>query len=514
MTGKFFGRNGSAVVVRLSGLAAAVILQATLVPVAIGAILWDAGAGTQWWFNPVNWNAPGNPNTVLPPSNNAAGTTAGETQINLGTGAWDQGEGVVYDPTNDPDFGAALSIPFPATFNRQKISDFYLSRGTPDSNRLTIKGNLTFQGRVHVGMSSGTRGLSTDGLIVQESGSVDIPVRELDLALVDTANVGFGNGVYDYRGGTLAVSQLGGSGLRMSVGSTSNSSDGMKAGPAGIGKLVIHNPATPGYIRTKSLVTALYAGFDEGPVGPNGSEFDSEVDSNGITTGVGIFEFHYNNGATRPIQINNSMTLNNGVDRNTLGIRSSRLDIVLDAAPCLGAGCVPNTVGLFDIDFDGFGGTLLGDGDLDEDGVFNDDRVFSNLDNTLDYREGDMISATFGSIQYHWTISYSGDITWDNANTGDLASVTGPGTGVDIVLVGHSSVSDGIPGDFDNDGDVDGRDFLVWQRGNSPDPLSAADLEEWQNNYGTAPLGVLTAVPEPCSLLLCVTLPLLFYRRR
>lgn len=44
----------------------------------------------------------------------------------------------------------------------------------------------------------------------------------------------------------------------------------------------------------------------------------------------------------------------------------------------------------------------------------------------------------------------------------------------------------GLPGDFDNDGDVDGRDFLTWQRGGSPAPLSSADLASWQNNYGAS----------------------------
>jgi hypothetical protein len=38
------------------------------------------------------------------------------------------------------------------------------------------------------------------------------------------------------------------------------------------------------------------------------------------------------------------------------------------------------------------------------------------------------------------------------------------------------------PGDFDEDGDVDGNDFLVWQL---KVPLSAPDLNEWKDNYGT-----------------------------
>lgn len=59
-------------------------------------------------------------------------------------------------------------------------------------------------------------------------------------------------------------------------------------------------------------------------------------------------------------------------------------------------------------------------------------------------------------------------------------------------------VRDILPGDFDEDGDVDGNDFLTWQRGGSPSPLSAADLTDWQNNYGNFPLvASATAVPEP-----------------
>jgi len=56
-----------------------------------------------------------------------------------------------------------------------------------------------------------------------------------------------------------------------------------------------------------------------------------------------------------------------------------------------------------------------------------------------------------------------------------------------------------LPGDFDLDGDVDGRDFLKWQRGESPNSLCVSDLTEWQANYGAiAPLmATSTLVPEP-----------------
>jgi hypothetical protein len=76
-------------------------------------------------------------------------------------------------------------------------------------------------------------------------------------------------------------------------------------------------------------------------------------------------------------------------------------------------------------------------------------------------------------------------------NTG-LGLVAGPGTGPTAK-----------PGDFDLDGDVDGRDFLVWQRGGSPNPRSAADLALWKTNFGTA-VAAAGAVPEPGSLVLAL----------
>jgi autotransporter-associated beta strand protein len=62
-----------------------------------------------------------------------------------------------------------------------------------------------------------------------------------------------------------------------------------------------------------------------------------------------------------------------------------------------------------------------------------------------------------------------------------------------------------IPGDFDNDGDVDGRDFMAWQRGESPTPFSATDLTQWQTAYnGGALTAATTAVPEPTGIVLAL----------
>jgi hypothetical protein len=68
-----------------------------------------------------------------------------------------------------------------------------------------------------------------------------------------------------------------------------------------------------------------------------------------------------------------------------------------------------------------------------------------------------------------------------------------------------------LAGDFDTDGDVDGSDFLKWQRGDVSSPPSTSDLAAWEVNYGTvAPLSAASAsVPEPSAVLLGVMASLL-----
>jgi hypothetical protein len=56
-----------------------------------------------------------------------------------------------------------------------------------------------------------------------------------------------------------------------------------------------------------------------------------------------------------------------------------------------------------------------------------------------------------------------------------------------------------LPGDFNDDDRVDGSDFLVWQRGESPSRLSPGDLSLWRTNFGNVEkeVAALHAVPEP-----------------
>jgi hypothetical protein len=68
----------------------------------------------------------------------------------------------------------------------------------------------------------------------------------------------------------------------------------------------------------------------------------------------------------------------------------------------------------------------------------------------------------------------------------------------------------GIAGDFDEDGDVDGRDFLTWQR-----DTSVGALDDWQTYYGVGALVETNiAVPEPTASALAALLALMAVVRR
>jgi hypothetical protein len=99
---------------------------------------------------------------------------------------------------------------------------------------------------------------------------------------------------------------------------------------------------------------------------------------------------------------------------------------------------------------------------------------------------------------------------------------TSPDNYYDIAL---SSI---IAGDYDDDGNVDGADFLVWQRGlgsstelaadgNQDGVVDAADLVIWQEHYGvggSSPLALAPAVPEPTAMLLATAALLAGWLRR
>ncbi len=84
-------------------------------------------------------------------------------------------------------------------------------------------------------------------------------------------------------------------------------------------------------------------------------------------------------------------------------------------------------------------------------------------------------------------------------------------------------------GDFNGNGDVDGRDFLTWQRevgvaveagngadGNGDGMVDTLDLEIWQRHFGESinELSAIASVPEPHSLVLVVGVVFCCIRRR
>ena len=71
--------------------------------------------------------------------------------------------------------------------------------------------------------------------------------------------------------------------------------------------------------------------------------------------------------------------------------------------------------------------------------------------------------------------------------------------------------------DYNVDSEVDGADFLKWQRGESPDALSTSDLLNWKNQFGSGASANLSAaiVPEPSALVmlvLCYGIPAILQR--
>ena len=90
-----------------------------------------------------------------------------------------------------------------------------------------------------------------------------------------------------------------------------------------------------------------------------------------------------------------------------------------------------------------------------------------------------------------------------------------------VPRTGFVRYTDELPGDFDVDGDVDGGDFLRWQRnvgaigapgvsqGNADgdSDVDAADLAMWRNHFGFvhAPSNASAATPEPTSTALAIT---------
>ena len=71
------------------------------------------------------------------------------------------------------------------------------------------------------------------------------------------------------------------------------------------------------------------------------------------------------------------------------------------------------------------------------------------------------------------------------------------------VFIDSVTLHQSLGGDFDGDKDVDGLDFLQWQRGETPNSGSQNEFDAWQANFGsTESTAAATTVPEPSSAML------------
>jgi hypothetical protein len=120
---------------------------------------------------------------------------------------------------------------------------------------------------------------------------------------------------------------------------------------------------------------------------------------------------------------------------------------------------------------------------------------------TLNLTAPSGLGVTAGDIFDIFTFS-SVSGSFDTVNLPTLSGGLGWNTSNLLVNGQLSVVQLASPGDFDLDGDVDGRDFLLWQR--NP---GVGNLADWQANYGATNLvGLSTssnsAVPEPSAAML------------
>lgn len=131
------------------------------------------------------------------------------------------------------------------------------------------------------------------------------------------------------------------------------------------------------------------------------------------------------------------------------------------------------------------------------------------LDGTLDLLFEGVDPASLGGTTYQlfdWTgVTPTGTFAAITTQPGLMWDTSELYTNGTLTLMGDGEEN----ADFDNDGDVDGADFLAWQRGDSPGNGSAGDLALWQSEFGTGSGGLVAImVPEPSTLALAAVLAL------
>jgi len=163
----------------------------------------------------------------------------------------------------------------------------------------------------------------------------------------------------------------------------------------------------------------------------------------------------------------------------------------------------------------GAGVTTANDGGIWVQGLGGDLRLMA--------REGGQLEVSSGVNRTIAELFFAGGVNNEDGrrsgfnDLGELAFLAKFTDGSSGIFV--SDVAKASPGDFDGDADVDGADFLVWQRGvgltdtgspangdaNADGNVDGADLTIWKSKFAAPPTAVVgAAVPEPGAALLGV----------
>jgi hypothetical protein len=141
-----------------------------------------------------------------------------------------------------------------------------------------------------------------------------------------------------------------------------------------------------------------------------------------------------------------------------------------------------------------------------------------------DYAGGGFLLADRDAGVVRWVRDVNGD--GDALDLGEVTVFADGITGGPFDIVAMPTVPDA---DFDGDGDVDGVDFLTWQRGyglmgqtdnangdaNFDSVVNGGDLDVWETQYGMPPpLAAAAVVPEPDSSALCLLAFVLIFSHR
>jgi hypothetical protein len=245
---------------------------------------------------------------------------------------------------------------------------------------------------------------------------------------------------------------------------------------------------------------------------PLGSPFlASEPTAFGESTATGSLEFEYSvpGGRTK---------------RGTISYVGDRNNLVLTIDPLTGEAALQNQSQYFDVEIDAYTvvsseGRLLPDStnwlSLEDQGLLGwEESANSSSSRVTEFNPtAELYLGSEGSILDLGTLV---DVTGGaiSAEDFEFQFSTADGQIMDGIVVIGSLPNALLAGDFDADGDVDGRDFLIWQRGygqlavpagtgtdgNGDGIVDGNDLAIWQTNYD----GRLStsSVPEPTASVL------------